>query len=180
MNYKTKTGRGKWQVTVTDNEFFSNAQAVHRLDKLPQPKEHDPEKIALKRRLRDAMRTIERLNAERESGADMRAALAPLALKTFSQALADQSETRRRSCRVSDADLERLEEVISWLEILMPPERTLVLEWARRTSWADLATERQVSRWTVQRQFNRALSEILLTLRAKSFFSSCTKSQNMA
>lgn len=171
--------RGEWTATVSDNEYHRFGRAVHRLR--PKPTAADPETRALKKRLREAMQTIERLNAERESGADMRAALAPLGVKTFAQILADQIGSNRRPCRtVSDKDLERLDEVVGWLEAIEPTDRLLVLEWARGTPWLQISTELGVSRWTAQRYFRRALAEILLSLRAKEFFSSCTKSKNLA
>lgn len=130
----------------------------------------DPEKEALKRRLKDAISTMRRLAAEKDSGADMRAALSRLETKTFAAQLAKLAGMAGgRSKAVSAADLDRLEETLGWLAsyVVDVEVQRLVLDWARGERWDAMIVVYGASQATLWRRIDAALNDMLCELRAK-------------
>lgn len=128
----------------------------------------NPEKEALKHRLKDAISIMRRLAAEKDSGADMASALSKLQVKTFAQhlaRLAGMSGGRSRS--VTSADLDRLEETMGWLDRFVREVETqrLILDWARGERWAAISHVYGASQPTLWRRIDRALNDILWGLR---------------
>lgn len=134
----------------------------------------NPEKDALKRRLKDAINTMRRLAAEKDSGADMAAALSRLQAKTFASRLAELAgiADARKGRGVTAADLDRLEQTMAWLDRFVSDEETrrLLLDWARGETWMGLCHVYSGSQPTLWRRIDRALNDILCGLRAE-----CTK-----
>lgn len=130
----------------------------------------DPEKQFLKRRLRNAVEIMRRLAAEKESGADMRAALSKLRAKTFAAQLARLSGMGgQRSRHVTDAELDELADTLSWLDQFLPDgaDQWVVLQWSRGVSFAEMAAiVEDSSKATMWRIFDAALDKMLKGMQA--------------
>lgn len=155
---------------VQPNEFHPFGRAVMLEPSQSTVRPPNPEKDAIKRRLKDAINTMRRLAAEKDSGADMAAALSKLQAKTFAAQLADMAGMAGgRSRSVTEADLDRLEETMGWLDRFVEDEvQRLVLDWARGETWAALSHVYGASKPTLWRRIDRALNDILCGLRAET------------
>lgn len=131
----------------------------------------DPEKDALKRRFKDAVTTMRRLAAEKDSGADLAAALSKLQAKTFAEQLARLAGMAGGKSRtVTAADLDRLEQTMAWLDKFIPDVETqrLILDWARGESWDAMVHVYGASKPTLWRRIDRAMGDILWGLRVET------------
>lgn len=125
-------------------------------------KPKDPAKECLKDRLRETMSIVARLADEKRSGADIRSAVSRLDAKTFASQLARLAgvDGGGRSSRVTDAAIDRMAEVLGWVEVLLPDraDQYLVLKWA---GGVETSGQDEGSRATMWRRIDRALDKML-------------------
>lgn len=153
---------------LVEGEFGAGRRAIAVAAKPRGAKSHkpvDPAKEFLKRRFRRAVDIMRRLAAEKESGADMRAALSKLDAKTFASQLARLAGmTGGRSRQVTDAELDELTETLGWLDQFLPDgaDQWVVLQWGRGLSFAEMAEQvGDTSKATMWRIFDQALAKML-------------------
>ncbi len=155
---------GKWVVDLVKvGPRVARTQLVPVRQGAAAHRPKDPAKECLKRRLTNAVDILRRLLAEKASGADMRQMLAKLDARTFAERLADFADGRSgRSRRVSDMEIDRMTEVMGWLDGV--DDMHLLLDWSRGVLWADLVARFGASQKTLWRRIDRALDYILCRL----------------